>query len=661
MAASRTIRQIKAGFGEAQRRLGDWFHLPLAFLLGRLTLAGGSTPMAMALVASLPRSSPGWALLVVIPLGAYTRGGAAAAILSLLQIIILLTTRRLLPLPPAYRSVMGLLMAQIARGAWVLAASGWTPYQAWIWVLELVVVVALSGIMAHALGSDSGSGEEIRLSRLLILSLAASATAGWALGPTRLPMVLGSLLVLLSAPAGYGGQAGVLVGAAMGLGNLPSAFLIGYHAVSGLVAGSLYRWGKIACGLGYAATTLVMGLYAVSSPTLFPGWPEASAAVLIFLLLPGAVLGRASQAVGGELPVPDRLRSFADAFRELAHAFGEVAVARPPEGSGDPSRVVGRLVGEVCNDCKGYARCWKSSFHRTYTQILDLVAGEGRFPDWCQQKERLQIYLERRQEMARMQAIWSRRADAGRELMVGQLEAVATIVDELALRPQHNRDILALPRYCFTTARRSRARHGGSVSGDSTLVVEEGSTFMAAISDGMGSGHRAAMESGTALALMRRLHTCGLGHEMAIRAVNAVMLFRSHEELFATLDLMVADRVSGQCQFIKVGASPTFISREGQVFIVNSSSLPVGIMEDLDIQSSQRRLKEGDMVVMVSDGALAMGSQAGDLWLPRFLSRELPSPERLADDIMDASLRHTGGVPRDDMTVVVVEVRGRTG
>ncbi|MDF9409228.1 stage II sporulation protein E [Pelotomaculum isophthalicicum JI] len=204
---------------------------------------------------------------------------------------------------------------------------------------------------------------------------------------------------------------------------------------------------------------------------------------------------------------------------------------------------------------------------------------------------------------------------------------------------------------------------GGSlVSGDNyAFFCLKGGRFGLALSDGMGVGPRAALESGTTLSLLRHLLDLGFGQELAIKTVNSILVLRSPGESFATVDLVMVDLYNGQADFIKIGAVPTYLLRDGQVSQIKASSLPVGIIEDFEIVSQARLLEPGDMLVMLTDGmfeACDNGDEHGE-WIIKVLedAAGLP-PQEMAELLLKLAQTGSGGVARvpDDMTVVVARL-----
>lgn len=201
------------------------------------------------------------------------------------------------------------------------------------------------------------------------------------------------------------------------------------------------------------------------------------------------------------------------------------------------------------------------------------------------------------------------------------------------------------------------AKDGGQVSGDSFSQLDLGGGRVALmLSDGMGVGDRAAIESRAAVGLFEKMLRAGFDHTFAAHTVNAALLLRSTEEMFATVDLAIVDLFTGHVEFLKVGSSPTFIKREQRVEVVRSESLPVGILSNIDVDANARVLEPGDSLVMMTDGILDTLPDRWDKeeWIARMLRREeTRDPAELVKLLIDRATQAAGGEIRDDMTLLV--------
>ncbi|WP_206184322.1 stage II sporulation protein E [Sporolactobacillus sp. Y61] len=205
------------------------------------------------------------------------------------------------------------------------------------------------------------------------------------------------------------------------------------------------------------------------------------------------------------------------------------------------------------------------------------------------------------------------------------------------------------------------ARGGGLVSGDNYALFEAGAgKYALAISDGMGSGERAGVESKDTLQLLAKVLKSGIHETLAIKSINSILSLRSTEEIYATLDLALIDLQNAKSKFLKIGSNPSFIKRGNKIWIQDSGNLPIGMIEDFDVDVKTEQLKSGDLLIMMSDGIFDAPKhiENKELWLKRKI-RELQTdhPQEVADLILEEVIRLTGGRIDDDMTVIVARIR----
>ncbi len=193
--------------------------------------------------------------------------------------------------------------------------------------------------------------------------------------------------------------------------------------------------------------------------------------------------------------------------------------------------------------------------------------------------------------------------------------------------------------------------------GDSYLLNQlKSGKYIATLSDGMGTGHHAHLESSATISLLGAFLDAGFDKTVAVKLINSVMVMKSANEAFATVDLCMVDLYTGEAEFIKNGAEPSYIKRKNGTETVRSASLPVGVLSGVEVESFAHRLSCGDTVVMVSDG-LALKKSGGD-WLRKAIDKASlnVSPKALADEILQQALTLKGGEADDDMTVLVLRL-----
>jgi stage II sporulation protein E len=204
---------------------------------------------------------------------------------------------------------------------------------------------------------------------------------------------------------------------------------------------------------------------------------------------------------------------------------------------------------------------------------------------------------------------------------------------------------------------------GSPVSGDSfsLLPLSEGK-FGLILSDGMGTGHKAKLESNTTVALLEHLLESGFDRETAVKTINSILILRSQEESFATLDLAIIDLYSGMLEHTKIGAVPSFLKRGTKVGIIQANSLPIGILNKVESATITEQLQVGDIIVLVSDGVLEAEPRLlhKEKWVQELLVKlSTDDPQEIADQILFQARILAADNKRDDMTVLVGRMDSR--
>lgn len=159
------------------------------------------------------------------------------------------------------------------------------------------------------------------------------------------------------------------------------------------------------------------------------------------------------------------------------------------------------------------------------------------------------------------------------------------------------------PEYSLEVYGASMCAEGSGENGDTSLVFGDGTGVSYVIlSDGMGSGKNAALESRMVVHMFKKLISSGVNYGSAVKLINSIMLAKSGEEAFATLDAVRVDLDECNLTVIKSGASATLMRHRGAVMKIASSSFPIGIYEQSEIFIRSCECDEGDIIIMLSDG-----------------------------------------------------------
>lgn len=215
------------------------------------------------------------------------------------------------------------------------------------------------------------------------------------------------------------------------------------------------------------------------------------------------------------------------------------------------------------------------------------------------------------------------------------------------------------PAFSVLTGVAKAVKENEKVSGDNYAVFEpDKGSITVLLSDGMGSGEKACEDSQKVLDLTERLLDSGFSAKTAVQMVNSSLSINGVENNMSTLDICYFDLYQGICQFTKVGAATSYIKRANMVEQISSRNLPLGIFGRSESELVQRKLMDGDYIIMISDGILdGLAQGIGEEILSEIISRmTLENPKEIANYILNYVIRQCRGSIRDDMTVIVIGI-----
>ena len=201
-------------------------------------------------------------------------------------------------------------------------------------------------------------------------------------------------------------------------------------------------------------------------------------------------------------------------------------------------------------------------------------------------------------------------------------------------------------------------KSGNNISGDSDIQIKlDDHKCLFAISDGMGSGAEARKSSQIVVKMLRKLLSAGFDKDDSLELINSTIKL-STEEIYATIDAMILDLYSGHAEYIKNGSAKTYIKNEKTIDEINSNSLPLGILNNVDFTVFDRKIEEGDIIIMCSDGIIESNQEAiDDKWFIKILKNiNTNNVQRMADIILNEAIDNNYGIAKDDMTVMVIKV-----
>lgn len=197
---------------------------------------------------------------------------------------------------------------------------------------------------------------------------------------------------------------------------------------------------------------------------------------------------------------------------------------------------------------------------------------------------------------------------------------------------------------------------GYSLCGDSVGIASlSRGRHLLTLSDGMGVGPEAALQSSTVVSFIEKFISLDVSCSESLKLVNSVSFLSTEKETFATVDLALLDKYTGELVLSKLGSAPSFIKRGKKVVALTSNSLPVGMLSNIEIYEKRCNLRPRDLLVIVSDGVINEGFKkfSDQDWLERLLKENDGSAQEIGEIIF--SMLPTES--KDDLTVVVLELK----
>lgn len=209
------------------------------------------------------------------------------------------------------------------------------------------------------------------------------------------------------------------------------------------------------------------------------------------------------------------------------------------------------------------------------------------------------------------------------------------------------------PRYKILYGESIVSKEGRHCGDTRQAVKIAPSKIMFVLSDGMGTGADAHDTSSHMIMLIETFYKAGFSHKAIFSCVSRLLSLRKRED-FSALDLAVVDLENGDVDFIKQGGRESYILSDKKLETIQGSALPLGIVEDAEPFIERRRLKNDDILIMLSDGITdTMSSEdfATLLCSGDFSKNPQDIAEAITADTIRLSSDHV-----DDMTAMVIRI-----
>lgn len=706
---ARSKAKVK-GWVQALWRPALYLGMLLGCLMGRALPGAHIAPFGLALFAAARSAgvtaAGGLPVALAILAGSLSAQPLQQGLWILLGLVVCQLGSSALRLGRKGTSALGAALMATASAA---AAS--TPFYAphnlvptlfWCGLAGVSAFIFTLGINGFLNGQLWGRGGASAVPAVVILAAALIGLEGiypWGLFSLRDLMT--GVVILVAAYTG-GPLFGAATGAVFGLGFLfPALAQAGglaagsqgmAYVAGGLLAGTFRDLRRVGSTLAFCLGLVTYSMATVQNAAeLLRVAYSAGLAGLLFMVVPGRWSGaisaafspmwnarlQASSSTQQPLSLAERIQGMSRALKEVAYTFEQVAVvnAEEDEATAPP---YAQVTDTLCRSCSMYSHCWEKSPSHTrqlFDGLWQKMSEDGHLTsqplpagleDHCIYASQVVLELNHLYESYRTYAHWERRLADGRSVVVDYARDVARMLDRFAdqVGPSGSHLPTGDPVLRVVSGSARLPKRGGLISGDSYALEPLGTgRYLMALSDGMGVGRGAATESKQCVRLLREILRAGFATDVAVKTVNSALLLNAPEESFATVDLALFDLTTGRAEFVKIGAVPSFIKRGDDVLMVKMSSVPVGIINQVDVEPDFRLLRPGDIVVMMTDGIWDVARDATDKegWVLDHLSRERSSdPVEIAESLLGRAVELMPDAA-DDMTVLAARVDAAGG
>jgi len=213
-------------------------------------------------------------------------------------------------------------------------------------------------------------------------------------------------------------------------------------------------------------------------------------------------------------------------------------------------------------------------------------------------------------------------------------------------------------KYVLQIGNSKIAKEGNSVSGDCNLQMKlKDGKYLLAISDGMGSGKIARESSRLTIKMLEEMLVNGFDNDDLINFINDSVNINTDSEMYSTLDFAILDLYEGKLKTAKSGACNTYIKNKKNIKVIQSETMPVGIIDKAELDIKNVEVSDGDIIVMCSDGLLNSQNDLNEDWIENYLKNiSTTNVQKVADLIVAEAIDNSFGAVRDDITVIVAKV-----
>lgn len=205
-------------------------------------------------------------------------------------------------------------------------------------------------------------------------------------------------------------------------------------------------------------------------------------------------------------------------------------------------------------------------------------------------------------------------------------------------------------------------KYATSESGDTLEVTERPNGGLSVVlADGQTSGRGAKAISSMVVRKVIALLAEGVRDGAAARAASDYLFSEKSGKVSACLNIFSIDLLTKTLVISRNNPEPVFVSLGESVDSLSQPCQPIGTSRNIRPSISEIGIQNGLTAVMYTDGLTTAGGRKGlsmDICttMEALLEDQQPTPQYIADSLLNQAMKMDDGRPMDDISVVVLRV-----
>jgi serine phosphatase RsbU (regulator of sigma subunit) len=210
-------------------------------------------------------------------------------------------------------------------------------------------------------------------------------------------------------------------------------------------------------------------------------------------------------------------------------------------------------------------------------------------------------------------------------------------------------------------------KYATSESGDTVEVIERPNGGLSIVmADGQSSGRGSKRISTLVVRKVITLLSEGVRDGAAARAASDALFTERGGKVSSTLNILSVDNLTRTLVITRNNPAAVLIAKDEEIKCLEDPCLPIGLYRGTRPLISEINLEPGLTAVVYTDGLVHAGDRYGQSMdvptcLQALLDEENPSPQMIADSLLEMAFHLDRSRPADDISVIVLRVKSYTG